>query len=407
MQIDVLKRAAWLDEERVVGYAWIFGCLYLAVAITWIALSPNLIDPNGKPIGTDFMNVWSAGQLVLAGEPGAAYDYGRHYEVQARTLPYATGQEPPYFGWHYPPYFLLAAALLAVLPYGWALAAWMAATLPLYLAAAKAIIPHRRWLLLALAFPAVFVNLAHGQNGFMSAGLFGLGILSLERRPLLAGVLLGLLAYKPQLGVLLPLALLVDRHWVAFIAASATVVMLSAVSYALLGADTWHAFFGSLELTRTYVLEQGPTGWQKLQSTFAAMRMLGFGIDAAYAAHGLVSLIAAAAVLWIWHRPVAMPLKGAALATGCLLVTPYVLDYDLMLLALPLAWLAVEGCRTQFLTWEKSALLVVWLLPVVSRGIGTLGVPIGPVILLLLLAIILRRAAIPDVATSRVAAHLI
>jgi hypothetical protein len=405
MKIDFLKQADWLDEERIIGYGRIFACLYLAMAVGWIALSPSLIDPNGKPIGTDFMNVWSAGRLVLEGEPGAAYDYGRHYEVQARALPYADGQEPPYFGWHYPPYFLLAAAVLALLPYGWALSAWMAATLPVYAASMKAIIPHRQWLLLALAFPAVFVNLAHGQNGFLSAGLLGFGILSLERRPLLAGIFFGLLAYKPQLGALLPFALLADRRWAAFCAAAATVLILSLVSYAVLGAQAWHAFFGSFELTRTYVLEQGPTGWEKLQSTFAAMRMLGAGVSASYAVHAVVSLFVAAAVLWIWHRPVAMPLKGAALATGCLLITPYVLDYDLMLLALPLAWLAVEGLRTQFLSWEKSALLVVWLLPLVSRGIGTLGVPIAPVVLLLLLGLILRRAAATDVSGERVAAQ--
>jgi hypothetical protein len=396
MQIDVLKRADWLDEERVIGYSRMFAFLYLAMAVGWIALSPNLIDPNGKPIGTDFMNVWAAGRLVLDGDPGAAYDYGRHYEVQARALPYADGQATPYFGWHYPPYFLLAAAVLASIPYGWALAAWMAATLPVYAAAVKAILPHRRWLLITLAFPAVFVNLAHGQNGFLSAGLLGLGMLWLERRPIVAGVFFGLLAYKPQLGALLPLALLVDRRWAAFVAAAATVLLLSLVSYALLGGEAWRAFFASLELTRTYVLEQGPTGWEKLQSTFAAMRMLGAGVSASYAVHGLISVVAGAAVLWIWHRPVAMPLKGAALATGCLLVTPYVLDYDLMLLALPIAWLAAEGLRTQFLNWEKLLLLVAWLLPLISRGIATLGLPIAPFVLLLLLGLIAKRAALRD-----------
>jgi hypothetical protein len=87
-----------------------------------------------------------------------------------------------------------------------------------------------------------------------------------------------------------------------------------------------------------------------------------------------------------------MPLKGAALATGTLMVTPYVLDYDLMLLALPLAWLTVEGLRTQFLNWEKITLFIVWLLPLISREIGTLGVPIAPIVLAILLSFIVRRA---------------
>ena len=391
MQSDFLVRAPWLDEERVTGYAWIFVSLYAAISVLWIALSPQLIDPFGKPIGTDFMNVWAAGKLALDGQPGAAYDYARHYAVQAQALDYAEGQEATYFGWHYPPSFMLVAALLALLPYGAALAAWMALTLPPYLAAIRAIVPHRRWLLFALAFPAVFVNLGHGQNGFLSTGLLGLGLLSLERRPMLAGFFFGLLTYKPQMGFLLPLVLIVDRQWIAFLSAAATAIAMSSLSYLMLGADAWQGFFGSFELTRTYILEQGSTGWEKIQSPFSAMRMLGASIQTAYAVHFAIALCVSAVVLWIWRSPVGIPLKGAALATGTLLVTPYLLDYDLMLLALPLAWLTVEGLRTQFLNWEKITLFIVWLLPLISREIGALGLPIAPIVLLVLLSFILRR----------------
>ncbi len=405
MTFEFLKRAEWLDEDRAHGYSCIFLGLYLVVTVAWLALSPTLIDPNGKPIGPDFMNVWSAGKLALAGEPAAAFDYGRHYEVQRAALPYGVGREAPYFGWPYPPHFLLAAALLALLPYGAALAAWMAVTLPVYLAAMRAILPYRNWPLLALAFPAVFVNFSHGQNGFLSTGLLGLGLLSLERRPILAGVFFGLLTYKPQLGVLLPLVLLADRHWTTFLSATATAAAAALASYAVFGAETWQAFFGSFELTRTYVLEEGPTGWQKLQSAFAAMRMLGAGIETAYAVQAAVSLLVAGAVLWIWRRPVGISLKGAALATGSLLVTPYVLDYDLMLLALPLAWLTVEGLRTQFLNWERITLFTIWLLPLLSREIGMLGVPIAPAALLLFLVVILRRASADSFSGQSVAAQ--
>ena len=72
-------------------------------------------------------------------------------------------------------------------------------------------------------------------------------------------------------------------------------------------------------------------------------------------------------------------------------MTPYVLDYDLMLLALPLAWLAVEGLRTQFLNCEKITLFIVWLLPLISREIGALGLPVAPIVLLVLLGFIVRR----------------
>jgi alpha-1,2-mannosyltransferase len=393
MRSEFLARASWLNEERVTVYACIFVCLYVLIAIVWIGLSPGLIDPQGKPLGADFMTVWAAGKLALAGEPAAAYDYARHFEVQRQALPWTSDQTAPYFGWHYPPFFMLVAAVLALVPYGAALAAWTAATLPVYLAAIRAIVPYRRWLLFALAFPAVFVNLANGQSGFLTAGLLGLGLVLLETRPILSGVLFGLLAYKPQLGLLLPLALIVDRRWHAFTAAALTTVGASLLSYVVLGAETWRAFVSSVTLTRSFVLEQGAMGWEKLQSAFAAMRMLGADIETAYAVQASVSLCAAAAVIWVWRRPVAMPLKNAALVIGTLLATPYVMDYDLTLLALPIAWLAVEGLRTQFLDWEKTVLLGTWLLPIVSRQIGSFGVPIAPIALLLLLVFIIRRTS--------------
>jgi hypothetical protein len=243
----------------------------------------------------------------------------------------------------------------------------------------------------------VFVNLAHGQSGFLTAGLLGFGLLLLQERPIVAGILFGLLAYKPQLGLLLPLVLLADRRWAAFVAATVTVLATSSLSYVVFGAEIWRAFLESVTLTRTLVLEQGAMGWEKMQSTFGAARMLGAGIEPAYAVQAIVSLGVTIAVLLIWRRPVEMPLKNAALVTGTLLVTPYAFDYDMTLLALPIAWLVGEGLRTQFLNWEKVVLFGVWLLPIVSRGVGSFGVPIAPVVLLVLLTLILRRAAAGDV----------
>ena len=392
IRLELFSRADWLDEDRLVGYSRILCALYVLAAAAWIALSPDLVDPNGKPIGTDFMNVWAAGRLALSGDPASIYDYARHYEVQLQALPYPDGVQAPYFGWHYPPMFLFAAAPLALLPYGIALTAWMTATLPVYLAAIRTIVPYRHWLVVAMAFPAVFVNLGHGQNGFLTMGLLGGGLLLLEAKPILAGVLFGLLSYKPQFGILIPLVLAVGWQWRAFASAAATTAAIALASALAFGLDTWRAFFASLSLTRGYVLEQGATGWEKIQSTFSAVRMMGGSIDMAYAAQGAVLILVAAATLSVWRRPVSIGLKGAALATASLMATPYVLDYDLIVLALPIAWLAAEGRASGFLSWEKTVLFAAFLLPLVSRSVGALGIPIGPPMLFLMLGIIVRRA---------------
>src|SRR5207248_327842 len=159
--------------------------------------------------------------------PAAAYDYARVSAVQLGALPWREGAAVPIFPWHYPPMFLIIVAGLALLPYGTALAAWLAATLLAYPATVRAIPPDRPAIMAALAFPAVFVNLGHGQNGFLSTALLGGGLLLLGRRPALAGFLLGLLAYKPQLGLLLPLALLAGSHWRAMIVAGLTVIAMA------------------------------------------------------------------------------------------------------------------------------------------------------------------------------------
>jgi len=184
-----------------------------------------------------------------------------------------------FYGWHYPPQFLIVASGLAIVPYAWALVAWMAMTLPAYLLAIRAILPHPAVLLPALAFPAVFVNLGHGQNGFITAALLGGALVLLDRRPALAGVLIGLLASKPQFGVLIPLVLLATFRWTAIAAVPATVLAACAATFALFGTSVWTAFADSTALTRHVVLEAGTTGWKKIQSMFSFVRMWGGSIE--------------------------------------------------------------------------------------------------------------------------------
>ena len=149
-----------------------------------LATSDGLNDYQGRPLGTDFSNVYAAGTHVLEGNPAAAFDWPAQHGRERQIF----GDKTPFYGWHYPPYFLFVAGLLALMPYALALAAWQAATLALYLGAVWLILrssaPKRcalkpralespLWLLAALAFPAVFVNIGHGHNGFLTAALIG------------------------------------------------------------------------------------------------------------------------------------------------------------------------------------------------------------------------------------------
>ncbi len=387
-----LRSGEWLTPARARGYSLILlGISALAIA-GWIAVSDGLIDRNGKPLGTDFSNVYAAGSLTWQGRPAEAYQPALQHAEEKAVF---DGREVPFYGWHYPPFFFAIAVLVAAVPYAWGLAIWLAASLAAYLAAMRAILPRPGTLLIATAFPAVFVNIGHGQNGFLTAALLGGALHWLDRRPWLAGVLIGLLAYKPQFGVLIPVALLAGGRWSSIAAAAATVATLLAVSFVTLGGDVWHAFADSMTFTQTVVLEQGSTGWEKIQSVFSAVRMWGAGVQLAYAVQIALALMLATSLGWLWRSDAAFELKASALATASLLATPYVLDYDLVALAVGIVFFVRHGLSRGFRTFEISLLAAAWIAPLLSRGVaGAAGIPLGLMVLLALYVFTLRRALI-------------
>src|SRR5581483_5135937 len=271
-----------------------------------------IVAVDGRPAPSDFLNVYSAGRLALDGQAAAAYDWDVLHATENALVGRAV---TTYFGWHYPPPFLAVAALLASLPYATAFVAWLGVTLPLYLVTVRAIIRERIGWLLAGAFPALLPNIVPGQNGFLTASLIGGTLVLLERQPLLAGVCLGLLTYKPQFGILFPLVLLAGGYWRAIASAAVTAVALALGSLALFGTATWAAFFHWLPLTSQALFSQAAhhVDWSKFQSLFAVVRMLGGGATLAGTLQLALSAVAAMALWVMWRdRRIAFALKAAA-----------------------------------------------------------------------------------------------
>ena len=400
---SAIRSGDWVTASRIRSYAAIVLAIGVAMLIALALTGQGLNDFQGRPLGTDFSNVYAAGKWVLAGRPEAPFDPALQHEMEKRIFGAAT----PFYGWHYPPVFLGLAALLALLPYLFALVVWQAATFFAYLASIRAILPRPEVWLPAIAFPAVVINVAHGHNGFLTAALFGGGLVLLQRRPAIAGMLLGLLCYKPQFGLLIPFALLAGGYWRAFAAAAATVIVVCALSWLAFGGGAWLAFRDSFEFTRTVVLEQGGTGFHKIQSVFAATRLWGAPPVAAYAAQAATIAIVALLLVALWRSSAAYALKAAALLTGALLATPYVLDYDLMLMAPALAFFAAYALERGFLSYERSVLVFGWFAPLVTRSVGEhIGVPIGLLALVLLFWLALRRAAADTVGSRKLSARM-
>ncbi len=429
--IDILRSGRWLTRERMRLVAFALLAAMVLGAGFLIATSNGLNDRFGRPLGTDFSNVYAAGTYVLDGEPAAPFDPARQFAREQAIF----GQATQFYGWHYPPFFLGVAALLATMPYWLSLIVWQGVTLLLYLLSIRAILSlpsplwggsraasargggdaiaitplpapsaptsptrgevKKDWLLFSLAFPAVFINLGQAHNGFLTAALIGATLTCIDRRPILSGILIGALSYKPQFGLLIPLVLIASGRWRVFAAAAAAVALMTAAVTLVLGSEVWSAFFASSHFTRTVVLEQGGTGWYKIQSVFSWVRMWGGGISLAYAAQGAITLLVAAALAWLWRSPAAFPLKAAALMIGSLLATPYSLDYDLMLLAPAIAVLATDGMARSFAPWEKTILASLWIVPLIARSVpqATL-IPLAVPIMLAAFTMLLRRAMI-------------
>ena len=391
-----LREALWLDPSRALACARVlaWASVLSVAALMLLTRGGNMPDPWGRPLAPDFVSFWTAGKLALAGAPGSVWDPVMHAAAEVVTFPPAAGYNKAYYAFFYPPPFLLICLPLALLPYGIAVTMWLATTGAAYIVTIRALLPPR-WpgLLVAVAFPAALINTAFGQNGALSATLLGAAALQLERRPRLAGACLGVLCCKPHLALLVVPALFVARRWRALAWAVGAAAALCLVSLAVLHEVAWRGFITNLAVAQE-ALQGGGVGFAKMVSPFAAARLLGVGPTGAWITQVIVSGIALLILLSVVRWRPGAAAEGAALAAAACLATPFLLDYDLMLLAVPLAWVAAEAERSGYLPWEKLVLAAVFLLPLVVRPIATLaGVPIAPPLLIALLWVVARRAS--------------
>ena len=332
---------------------------------------------------TDFVTLWAAGRMALANHAAAAYDWPTLKLVEEGILGHPLNG---YLGWPYPPTVFFIVVPLSLLPYVNAFVLWVFCTFLAYLAAIRAIIGDRVGYLLAASFPAVLANFIVGQNGLLSASLIGGILIFLERRPLSAGVLLGLLTFKPHLGFLFTIALLVSGRWRVLASAGVVAALIAGASWATFGGESWQAFL--LNIGHALKIE-GSADWGKLQSAFGLTRAFGGSEALAWNVQIVVTLMVVGAIAVLWRSRATYELKAAALGTGALLATSHLLTYDLAILAVPLAFLFRLGCNGRFLAHELAGMgLACFLILVFSFVVA----PVGFVAVLVVAALIVNRA---------------
>ncbi|HZZ35325.1 MAG TPA: glycosyltransferase family 87 protein [Caulobacteraceae bacterium] len=350
---------------RVRACALVLVGAYALSAIVWVATLNGLIDVFGQPLGGDFIIFHGASSLTLAGRPLTAYDPDALLAAQRA----AAAGAPSGLIWCYPPTFQLLIAPLALLPLAAAYAAWLAASFALYVALIRRLSDHRLALLIAFAFPGFFVAALQGQNGFLTTAVLGFGLMMLDRRPWLAGAILGLLVCKPQFGLMLPLLLIGTGRWRSVAGAALSGAGLMALATAVFGLEAWEAFFKGLPAVSA-ALSNGQIPWAKIPSTYVALAWLGVPKALAYAVHGGFAVVVALVTLAAWRGSAPHSLKVGLAVLATLLVTPYAFNYDLVMLASPIAAVAEYGRRHPLPPGTVLAMVLAYISPNAFLGLA-------------------------------------
>jgi arabinofuranan 3-O-arabinosyltransferase len=386
----------WLE-----AFGFALAALYSLYFIILYRAGSWIVSPAGLPIYTDFGNAWLAGMQALHGNAATLYNPTELAKVQAALFGATTFFYP---NWPYPPTFFLVLAPLALLPYGYAFITWNLTTLLGCIAAVYLIVRQRAAIALALAAPFTAWNFLAAQNGFLTASLLGASLLLLERRPVLAGIFIGCLTYKPQFGILLPVALIGSRQWRAIASAAVITALLAGLSVALFGTQPWAALPRQLVAQTGLNLLAGPdSDWGYLQTVYGLIRLVYGSAAFAWLAQAATTAGLAIIVWFVWRSHLCYALKAATLSAAALIATPYGFAYDIAAIVIPAAFLASEQLKHGFLRGEKTMWIVLFGAPLTvlvtlgdNPGQTTFGgTPVGLFAAVMLLCMVLRRVFAP------------
>lgn len=383
--------------------------LYDVIVIITTATGIAAVSYHFDVLFPDFLVFHAAARAVIEGKPSIVYDTAALTDLQntlyAARLPFELGFRP----FLYPPIWLLGVLPFGLLPVGIAIAAFLALTAALCTLVLRMLKFGWPTVFAILIAPAAIWVVLAGQNTFLSIALLYGGLALLERRPIVAGVLLGLLAYKPQVWLLVPVALLAARAWRPLLALAVTVAIASITTLLLFGDTLWLAFLDSAAQATDGAVASTMHARVLIQmiTLLAAAKTLGLSDGLAMALQLAGSALAVSAVVWAFARYPASHERSAIVVTATFLISPYTLNYDLLLLMPAVALLFLHPPAGGYGPGEWAVYLSVWLIPHLCLVLNDNGLPVTPLIVLLFGAVAwmrLRGAAkveLPQPATAR------
>ncbi len=348
-----------------------FDYVVVAAGIASVALLVVHFIGTHYAVRNDFATSWTVSHLLWQGRLGDIYDPPRFEALYVALF----GKNPGDFArfWPYPPNALFLIAPLALLPSYLSYLAWCIVTLALFAASIRSFFgDNRRAVMLALA-PSSCANIIMGQTGFLTSALLVGGLAMIDRRPLAAGLFFGLLSFKPQLGLMLPLALAAARLWKPFVAAALTALIVVLASAAVFGIEAWRNYLTvTVPFELDYAAHAAGPFILKAPTVFVAARLTGAPANFAYLLQIVALLAAAAAVIWAFRRMRARPSQAAVLLLGTALACPHLHVYDLSIVSVAAVILA-EGARARppdF--WERLAITLAWVFPLAVLALLTM-----------------------------------
>lgn len=371
---------SWINGRRLRAHGTILAlCLWSVYG--WNVATPGLRDRDGNLKGTDFSHLYTLGSVGLAHRTADLYDADAQAELTARRIPAAAGIR---YIPMYPPQISIFFAPLAALPYGAALVIWLVLSALLY-----GLCCHTLWLacprlrneggtvlLLAIAFPGFFHLIVWGQTSAIALACFTAAFFLLrdgKERPFLAGLALGCLIFKPQLGIAAAFIFAYTRAWRVIAGGILSAAAQLAVPAFYYGAGSLRAWMRTMSsvVANVALLEPRPYQTHNLRMFWTMLipvRTLPFAL---YLLSAVVILGLTAAV-WS-HRP-ALPLslRYSSLLLASVLVAPHLIVYDLVILAPVFLLLAdwVLGQQNASVPYMKVVLCLAYLAPLAGGPIA-------------------------------------
>jgi hypothetical protein len=386
--VDRRSRIVWalaLAGIAALPFAYPAFGLLAAPDAHWVTVS-------GTHFGLDFVNFWSGGRLALEGRVVDAYNPEAYKALLAAWFAPATR----FTNLSYPPSLLPWLTPFAALPYLASYALWSLIGVAAFVAACLGRLPKREDAFLVgvlIIAPVTVSNVVFGQIAPLMTLLFIAAFRILPTQPVAAGVLIGLMTLKPQLGVLLPVFLLAIGGWRTIAAAAVTALALVALSAALFGPDPWRAYLtDTAALQWSYILAMRDFYAVHMVTPYAGLWALGVPVAIALKVQWVISA-AIVVVTWIVARSSAdWPLKVAILALGSVMAVPYVLGHDLALPLAALVWFALS--RPEGLPRGETILIaLLWLLPFpLTFLLQMFGIPGTEVVMAALYVLLVARA---------------